>query len=78
LAPSLSFSFSACARTCGVACAKDAVFANSSAVIAVSAVVASSTRRVLVMAIWFPGKVFVTGRAINKQALGRNVAPWIG
>ena len=72
----------ACAITSGAVCACDEGPANC---IAVSAVVASSTRRRFVMMVWVPRKNFwqltqslsekaVSVTAINKQALGRNVA----
>ena len=52
--PSGPSSSLACATTSGAVCACDSVLANC---IAVSAVVASSTRRSLVMMVWVPGKI---------------------
>jgi hypothetical protein len=58
--PSSSFG-AACATTSGAVCACDGVFANCTAV---SAVVASSKRRSLVMMVWVPGNYWQQGLAI--------------
>ena len=67
--PSGPSSSLACATTIGAPCACDTELAKC---IAVRAVVASSTRRSLVMMIWIPEGS--EGLTINNQALGRIVA----
>jgi hypothetical protein len=60
----------ACATTSGAVCACDAVLANC---VAVSAVVASSTRRNFVMMVGIPGKS-ATSSGDQRIRLGRIVA----